>query len=532
MTQRVGAHPTASQRSLGSRLQVEALGLGLLLLVSVAWGTGLTYLLVRAGLPSPVRLVLIDGVHAYVGLASLIFISGKILRVGFRTRVSGVPDLILWHRWISRSLLVLYGAVYLTGLMLLLPWMRLARDGLANAHLLASVWAAVPTTWHVWHYRHRAVPYLPGRQGVGSFTRRLGIGLIVVLIPVSGVLAVPRALSPYTRTGADGAWRSAALNGVFLDRLAASPSGDVLVAGGQGLYWSDDTGATWRSAPGLPRDDVVLGLAVSPRTPAVYAGTASGLYAAARPEGPYRRLPFPAHEVHGVAVDPSDVRVVWTSSRQGFWLSTDAGEHWRREVSGLRDPTTSWALAYFAHSFFGSDAFAVYRWAGTSWVPTSDQSRVTGLDQSADGSRLFASSMGDGIRVFDGLHWRRADQGLARHGNGASIHVNGVTEDRQGRFFAATMRDGVARMGNRADSWEPLGTGLPRGSVWRVVEIDSRLLAATDRGLYQYPLVQPKTAGMGWWSVVVGGALIAGILAVALAAWPKGDWALVPPGSG
>jgi hypothetical protein len=56
------AWPDRGQLSLG------ALGLGLVLLVSVAWGTGVFYLLARLGYGSPVRLASLDGIHVYVGV--------------------------------------------------------------------------------------------------------------------------------------------------------------------------------------------------------------------------------------------------------------------------------------------------------------------------------------------------------------------------------------------------------------------------------------------------------------------------------
>ena len=142
------------------RLSLGALGLGLVLLVSVAWGTGLFYLLVRLGGASPAPLAALDGIHIYVGVVGGIFVIAKILRVGFRHRVEGVPNVVPWQRWLSWSMLVLYGAVFATGVLLLLPVRGRLYADLVQLHLLTSVWALPPTTWHALHYRSRAVPYL------------------------------------------------------------------------------------------------------------------------------------------------------------------------------------------------------------------------------------------------------------------------------------------------------------------------------------------------------------------------------------
>jgi len=57
----------------------------------------------------------------------------------------------------------------------------------------------------------------------------------------------------------------------------------------------------------------------------------------------------------------------------------------------------SWALGYYQGALYGSDALGVYRWSGRIWERTSDQKYGVSLDPSADGQRLFAVSMGEGV---------------------------------------------------------------------------------------------------------------------------------------
>jgi len=495
---------------------VGALGVALVLLVSVAWGTGLLYLIVRIGLPSPVRLAVVDAIHVYVGLASIAFLAAKVSRVGFHERVAGVTGVVLWHRWVSGSMLVLYGAVYATGLLLLPRWPAGLRESLVNAHLLAAVWAAVPTSWHVWHYRSWARPYLPPPW---QLPLRCSVGLVIALLPAAAIVNMSRALSPLTQIGAGTAWTAAGPR-IFFDRLGVEPNGRGLLAGGQALYLSDDAGQHWHRLEFPP--DLVLGLALPSGPVAAYVGTLGGLYASPRLQGPYRRLALPSFEVHAVAVDPHDREVVWASSRGGFWRSPDGGEHWTAESIGLREPETAWALTYFAGTVWGSDASAVYRWNGSAWDRTSDQRFVVSLDLTADGQRLFASSMGQGIRVFDGHRWHRSDDGLAtNHGGSGAIHIASVTEAPDGRMYAATMLDGVAISLDGGRSWARLRGGPPRGSVWRVLPQANGLVAADDRGLYAYSVPQTRSAAVGWWTVVAATALLAGAMGVAVVALPR-----------
>ena len=172
----------ARARPVSGRLSLGALGLALVLLVSVAWGTGIFYLLVRLGTPSPVRLAALDGIHVYVGVVGGVFVVAKVVRVGLRHRVDGVPNVVPWQRWLSWSLLALYAAVFVTGVLVLLPVPGRVHADLVEMHLLTSIWALLPTSWHVWHYRARALPYLR-RWAARAAGRRFWAAAVLVLLP-------------------------------------------------------------------------------------------------------------------------------------------------------------------------------------------------------------------------------------------------------------------------------------------------------------------------------------------------------------
>jgi hypothetical protein len=260
---------------------------------------------------------------------------------------------------------------------------------------------------------------------------------------------------------------------------------------------------------------------MSPTT--VYVGTSNGLYASQVADGPYRRLAFPSREVHGIAVDPTDAQVIWASSRGGFWKSTDGGQHWVPESTGIQHPEGAWAIAYFRSTLYASDAVGVYHWDGSAWQSSSDQGSVVSLDPSADGRELFASSMGQGLRVFDGRTWIRANEGLSAHaGARGAIHVVSVTAPKQVAALAATMLNGVAVSQDGGRDWSELRAGLPVGTVWRVIQADHRLIAASDHGIYEYTLPQLSIPGAAWWVLLISAALGTGLSAVACGALPRG----------
>ena len=69
------------------------------------------------------------------------------------------------------------------------------------------------------------------------------------------------------------------------------------------------------------------------------------------------------------------------------------------------------------------------------------------------------------------------------------------------------MLDGVA-VSKDGDAWSGLGSGLPRGAVWRVLDDHGGLMAATDGGLFGYALRSNPATG-AWW-ILFAGALLAG----------------------
>ncbi len=477
-----------------------------LVLAGIAWITGLLYLVVRANLPSPVRLVIVDGLHVYVGVASIVFVIGILAAEAPGAYETG--RVLRQMRWLLGGLyLVLYGA----GALLALPWSGPVRALLIDLHLLAAVWTVVPTGWYLMHGRSETLRH--------AFASRSRVALAMILVPAALVAVVaPRTIAPLTLTGAGAAWRGQGLPQRFIDRLAMSPDGQRLIAAGEGLYVSRPNDQRWLQVAFPP--ELVLSLALSPM--AAYVGTTNGIYASEQVSGPYRRLPFPSFEVHGIAVESQDPSVIWASSRGGFWLSADGGRGWIPQSAGIRNPNGAWALAFFQGSLFASDSNAVYRWDGARWLPSSDQRFVVSLDPSADGRRLFASSMGQGVRSFDGQTWTESDAGLAGHGGGGAIHVVAITDTPGSRAYAATMLDGVAVSTNRGRDWSPLRAGLPPGSVWRVLEVGHGLLAATDKGIFAYPLDLSPPPDRAWWLVIVGVSLAAALAASRLLYLPRG----------
>jgi hypothetical protein len=524
------------------RLSLGALGLGLVLLVSVTWGTGLFYLLARLGSGSPVRLAAVDGIHIYVGVVASIFVAGKVVRVGFGHRVEGVPNVVPWQRWLSWSMLVLYGAVFLTGVLLLLPIHGRPYGDLVQLHLLTSIWALVPTTWHALHYRSRAVPYLR-RWTTRIAGRRFWLGLALVLIPVPVLLADAPAVSQLPAVLGGQSWTPVeALNGDYLDAIAQAPDGTVVVAG-DAIYISRD-GVVWlhvdvpayaaatpaggqpaasnphaghehgQPAPPNPLTSLAVGRSE------VFAGSSQGLFATTF-DGQIRQVAFPGGGVRGVALDPSDPATLWATSAAGPFVSTDGGRTWSRQADGLARPADVLAVAFLGRDAYVSDGTGVFLWApgSSAWTRTSSTPSVALLTASPDVDALYASTESTDLQVLADGRW--TDLGLPaplhlHHGvlHGQPAAVGSV----DGRLYAAGTPDRVSASADGGWTWTQLGGGLGTVSPNQLIGARGSLWVATSNGLFRFPLAVQRGATPAWWAMVLSFAVGLGVIAVGVAA--------------
>ena len=526
---------------LRGRLSLGALGLALVLAVSVAWGTGLFYLLARLGTGSPVRLASLDGIHVYVGVVGGVFVLFKVVRVGLRHRVEGVPGVVPWQRWLSWSMLVLYSAVFVTGVLLLLPVHGRPYADLVQLHLLTSIWALLPTTWHVWHYRARATPYLR-RRARRLAGRRYWIGLALVALPLPVLLADAPAVSQLPAVQGGASWSPIdVLQGSYLDVIAQAPDG-TLVAAGDALYISHD-GVVWlrvdlpastSTVPGAaqpPANDQHAGHQhgqAAPPNPIttmavgssdVFVGTPQGLFESSF-AGPLQQVAFPGGGVRGLAMDPAG-HLLWATSASGPLVTADAGKTWSHLAAGLDRPADASAIAYLGRDVFVSDGTGVFRWqaASQSWVRTSSAQAVTVLDPDPATGGLYASSKSTDLQVLANGRW--TDLGLPAPIHVHHGHVHGqpaTVTSADGRLYAAGTPDGVSASADDGWTWTQLGGGLGAATPNQVIGYQDGLLAATSDGLYRFPLATGSGATPNWWAVVLVLATGLAIAAVSVGA--------------
>jgi photosystem II stability/assembly factor-like uncharacterized protein len=538
--ERVRAVDRPGVLSLAGRLSVGALGLSLALIVSIAWGTALFYLAARLGVDTRVRLSWIDAAHVYVGLVGGVFILAKMSRVRFRYKVAGVAEVVPWQRWISWSLLILYSAIFVSGGLALLPIHGRLYEDLLNFHLLTSVWALAPTTWHVWHYRRRAAPYLTRLLPRGR-TLRYWAGVSLAVIPALAVVANARALSQLPQIMGGSSWSQAALNGSYLDRIVTGPNGS-LIAAGDALYLSSD-GTVWTQIdiPGVPLPPSAsptpgvhqhgaptgknLGLSVAVVGNVIYVGTSNGLYRTDTTTGPLVQVAFAGKSVTAVAVDPSDPRSAWAGTSSGLMHSSDGGTVWSASGAGLSKPDAvsviSFAGGRAEGRIFVSDSTGVFAWnASQSWQRLSSMPDVVDLSASRDGSLLYATSTTQGVEILENGAWRPTDSlaspHQAHHGNEKHPEVLSLAPI-DGRLYAVGTSFGVSASADQGQTWSQLGGGLENVTAAQLVDYQHSLLAATSNGVYRFPLTRGQPATPTWWLIIVAAVVVCGSAGVVVA---------------
>ena len=125
-------------------------------------------------------------------------------------------------------------------------------------------------------------------------------------------------------------WEDLSLPGSFPSALAVDPvhEGRLLAGTAQGVFQSDDGGATWMDFNDGLTDRFVEAVAIAEDGATAYAGTDGGVFRRSD-GGAWVATDLTAAAV-AFAVDPRDPRIVYAAAQGGIFGSSDAGATWSR----------------------------------------------------------------------------------------------------------------------------------------------------------------------------------------------------------
>jgi photosystem II stability/assembly factor-like uncharacterized protein len=316
----------------------------------------------------------------------------------------------------------------------------------------------------------------------------------------TGVLA---ATSHAVFSSGDGrAWSesSTGITNLTLAGLAASPvDADVLYAAtDQGVFRSPDAGISWSRCSESKRTLSVLVLQDG-RT--VLAGTSDGSVLRSVDAGDHWVAVIrgiPGVKVSILACRPTEPTMVYAGTDGGFAVSNDAGLTWEPRNIGLvattrvGSPTPRTEIAALLPdtatpgrvilSLLGQ-GFYVTRDDGNRWrrlQSSMDTPWVDSLAVDEQTSRFYAGTDTEGVYVSQdgGTRWSRSSSGLSTILS-VSGAVNTIAVDRDGIVYAGTQARGAAISRDEGATWQRLNSGLPDLDVRRIVVAGGRVFAMT-----------------------------------------------------
>ena len=255
----------------------------------------------------------------------------------------------------------------------------------------------------------------------------------------------------------------------------------TLVATDHGLYGSFDGGARWSRVfrgPGLFGDAQCTTVAFHPRRHNLaLLGTRDGLFLSSDDGRHWKpvAIPSPARNVVRAAFAPHDPARVYLLAAQGLFIGDVNGGSWRRCLSALpsEDPGSETGT--------GSDGEGR---EADDQEPLAPRLSTVVLDPE-DPSRLYlAGTRGLAVSADGGTSWRRMTRvGLAS----PAISRLVLSHHSPLVIYAATPR-GVARYAPARERWQVMSQGLVTSRIHDLALAGDVLWAATDQGLYHVPV--------------------------------------------
>jgi hypothetical protein len=135
------------------------------------------------------------------------------------------------------------------------------------------------------------------------------------------------ALASSIATAGIGRWTTNGPNAPSIANLAVSPAGVLYLATGRDFFKSTDGGATWTNLPDPNPGGGASSITIDPHSETTLYALESGIYRS-DDGGASWTEPDPGFAGNSLAMDPSNPSVLYLSTRQQIFKSTDGGKNW------------------------------------------------------------------------------------------------------------------------------------------------------------------------------------------------------------
>jgi photosystem II stability/assembly factor-like uncharacterized protein len=313
------------------------------------------------------------------------------------------------------------------------------------------------------------------------------------------------------------------------------------VAGGGGVFRSDDGARTWSPA-GLS-GEAVRAIEQSPSQPEILvAGTRTGIFRSNDSGANWQRI-SPAGDaelknIDSLAIDPANPLVIYAGTYHLPWKTTDGGKTWSPIAAGMIDDSDVMTLRIDAANstrIFASACSGIYRsenaaanWTKLQGIPYSSR-RTQAIVQDRRDPRILYAGTTEGLWVTRdaGETWTRT---TPREWVVNAIALVPGTTANQSTLLLGTEAQGILISNDAGLHFSPSNAGFshhvvaalvgdPRDSQHFLARMDnpeSTLLESRNAGKSWLPLTENRLAFIeklfatdsGWWASINGGGLL------------------------
>ncbi len=269
-----------------------------------------------------------------------------------------------------------------------------------------------------------------------------------------------------------------------IDVRALAVKGNIIFAGGSGLYLSTNNGTSWTQTTLI--NYYVRSLAVNVNN--IYAGcveSGSGVYKSTNNGTNWSYSGLQSLFVLSLAVNENNILAgVSGIPHPGFYpdgvrLSTDNGTSWTQTSLNR----SAYSLAVNGNNIFaGTISNGVYLSTnnGTNWIKSS-LNNVTVRSLTVNENNVFAGSDGNGVFISsnNGTNWTQTS---LNNQTVRSLAVNSYN------IFAGTSGSGVYVSNNNGANWTQRNDGLGNLNIRALCILNNYVFAGTESSVYRRPL--------------------------------------------
>ena len=282
-------------------------------------------------------------------------------------------------------------------------------------------------------------------------------------------------------------WKNVSIGSIKVEVLSLAVSDSILVAGTNGYYvfFSTNNGTSWTESYSSPASVFAL---VTDSTD-IIAGGYNGIFRSSDNGSDWTKIGS-VYNIAALAVGPDSLRNLFAgTNRNGIFRSSDNGTNWSAVNEGLT-ATHVLSMAILGTDLFaGTDYSGIFRSTdnGASWIQTGMiNDHIFAL--AVYGTNLFAGSYGVSLSTDDGVTWNPT--GLQNR-EVFALAMSGTN------LFAGTW-GGVYRSSNNGISWTQTS---PTAGIIQALAINATYLFAGDK---DSGVFRSSDNGMTWSAVNSG----------------------------